>query len=80
MCEPGNAGNRNPEDGICQADLRTLFDKKIRTWNDIWLILFPDLDGEIPWPGEVVLEANRAEICVESTKGAAQEVCNVYGH
>ncbi|KAI7782171.1 hypothetical protein LA080_013847 [Diaporthe eres] len=50
LCEPGHAANRNPEDGISQTDLQTLFDKKVQTWHDMWLIIFPDLDRDLPYP------------------------------
>ncbi|KAH8779940.1 hypothetical protein F5883DRAFT_406702, partial [Diaporthe sp. PMI_573] len=45
--------NRNPEDGISHADLQKLCDKKVQTWNDVWLVLFPDLQRDIPYPGEI---------------------------
>lgn len=64
-CEPGHAGNRDREDGIGQVDLQNLFDEKVRTWNDLWAILFPDLDRDIPCPGEAIHQSNRAGIDIE---------------
>ncbi|KAL2277932.1 hypothetical protein FJTKL_15062 [Diaporthe vaccinii] len=59
LCEPGHAANRNPEDGISQTDLQTLFDKKVQTWHDMWLIIFPDLDRDLPYPGKIVFGAGK---------------------
>lgn len=56
QCEPVHSENRNPEDGIGQVDLQRLFDKKVRTWNDMWFIVFRDSDGDIPCPGEAALD------------------------
>ncbi|KAG8161105.1 hypothetical protein KVR01_009369 [Diaporthe batatas] len=46
-----DAGDPNPEDGIGHSDLQNLYDKKVQTWNDVWMILFPDLSLDIPFKG-----------------------------
>lgn len=51
--------DRDPEDGISHRDLQTLFDKKVQTWNDMWLIIFPDWNQDIPYSGKVVLEVDK---------------------
>lgn len=55
-CELRRSQNRDSEDGVSPASLQKICDKRVQTWNEMWLILFPDSDRDVPQPGEPLFD------------------------